>query len=86
MKTFYPRFKIKFTKGDKVVNSLSTRKLQRILYRIRHFGTDFAFDKCYLRFSYAPNYHNDGFYTNVKDLEHAYRCFEEILSEYGGRK
>lgn len=78
----YPKFTIKFFNGEKLVNTLSTKKTKRILFRIRGFGAKNEWSKCFLRFSYTPKYHNEGYYTNVKDLEHAFRCFEELLVEF----
>ncbi len=80
--TAYPRFHIKFTLDGKPVNCLSTKKLKRILYRIRTFGTKFKWTKCFLKFQYDKKYHNEGSYKNINDLEHAYRCFEELLPEF----
>jgi hypothetical protein len=77
----YPRFYLKFTLDGKPINSLATRKLKRILFRIRGFGSKFKWTRCFLKFQYDKKYHNEGSYTNLKDLEHAYRCFEEILKE-----
>lgn len=78
----YPRFYLKFYLDGKVVNSLATRKLKRILYRIRLFGTKFKWNRCFLKFQYDKKFHNSGSYTNLVNLERAYRCFEEILPEF----
>jgi hypothetical protein len=80
--TAYPKFKLKFFVDDKEVNSLRTRKLQRIIYRIRLCGDKFKSFKAFLGFYYAPHFHNEGYYYNLKDLEHAYRCFVEMLPEF----
>lgn len=81
-KESYPRFQIKFILNGTVVNCVTSKKLLRILYRIRHFGANNKWDKAFLRFRYTPKYHNEGYYTNSRDLEHAYRCFEELLVEF----
>lgn len=81
VKTF-PYYYISFHSGSGIVNRLRTTKLLRIMYRIRHFAVDFKWSKAFLKFQYDAKYHNEGVYTNVKDLEHAYRAFEEIIPEF----
>jgi len=79
---FYPRFLIKFTLNGKPINSLSTKKSLRILYRIRVSESKFKWDKAFLKFRYDNNFDNEGYYQNPKDLTSAYRCFMEIVPEF----
>ena len=78
----YPRFHLKIYFNHKLVNSLVTRKLKRILFRIRRLETNIKWDKVFLKFLYTKKETNSGVYTNMKELMNAYRCFEEILEEY----
>lgn len=82
--TSYPKYHLTFTVDGKVVNSLWTRKPLRILFRIRLFGAKFKSFKAFLGFYYTPKYCNEGFYTSKHSLEHAYRCFYELLDEFKG--
>lgn len=81
-KISYPKFVIKFKLNKEWVNILHTKKVNRISYRIRQFGTDFKWDKCFLKFYYDKKYTNEGYYYNTKDLLHAFICFKEILVEF----
>jgi hypothetical protein len=81
-KISYPRYYIKFYLDGKVVNSLSTKKMKRIIFRIRLSETKFKWNRCFLKFQYDKKFHNAGSYTNLKDLERAYRCFVEIVEEF----
>jgi len=66
-------------KNKKRINSLRTTKINRILYRIRGFGATNLSYTARLEFYYAPGEWNKGIYTNVKDLENAFKCFRELL-------
>jgi hypothetical protein len=81
-KTSYPRFHIEFTLNGKPINSLSTKKSLRILYRIRLSESKFKWDKAYLRFNYNKKSINEGYCFNLKELKSTYRCFMEIVPEY----
>lgn len=78
----YPFYILKFKLGNKWVNTLRTKKLTRIIFRIGAFGTKFKWDKAFLKFQYDKKFHNEGYYYNHKDLEYAFRCFKEILEEF----
>lgn len=78
----YPRYYLKTFFNGGVVNNINTRKIGRILYRIRGFLSHNKWDKALLTFKYAKDYENIGEYTNIKNLEHAFRCFSEVLNEF----
>jgi hypothetical protein len=78
----YPRFYLKTFFNGEVVNDIHTKKIGRILYRIRGVLSNNKWDKAILTFKYAKGYENKGIYHNTKDLEHAYRCFSEVINEF----
>jgi hypothetical protein len=81
-KLLYPRYYLKTFFNGKVVNDIYTKKIGRILFRIRGFLSNNKWDKAVLTFKYTKDYENKGEYTNVKDLEHAFRCFKEVINEF----
>ena len=81
-KIVYPRYYLKFYLDGKVVNSLGTRKKTRIIFKIRLSATKFKWNRCFLKFQYDKKFYNSGSYTNLKDLERAYRCFVEVLEDF----
>ncbi len=81
-KIFVPKFRLIFYLKGKRIKSINTKKLKRIISNIKGYGTSFRWDKAFLKFRYDEDSTNEGYYFNLKELESAYRCFKEILSEY----
>lgn len=79
---FYPKYYLKLLFRGKVVYDVHTKKIGRILFRIRGIWDNDKWDKAILTFKYAKGYENKGIYHNTKDLEHTFRCFSEVINEF----
>ena len=70
------KYTLKIFKDGKVVRSTFTRFRQRFAYFLRTINFQNC-DLVYIRVNYEDGLHNDGEYTNKKDLMQAFRAFIE---------